>query len=83
MVSAIAMEERSMPDQPDKLEPIAVTGYALKFPGDAICPDSFWRMMEERVCASSDFPKDRLNVDAFHSEDTRKQGTVSFHGGVD
>ena len=60
----------------DVLEPIAVVGLSLKFPDDAISVESFWNMLIEGRCASEDFPKDRLNLNAFYDPNPDKQGTV-------
>lgn len=59
------------------LEPIAVVGFSLKFPQDAVSADGFWKMMEEKRCAMTGWPKDRLNIDAFHHPDKNKSNTVS------
>ena len=60
----------------DKLEPIAVVGLALKFPGDATSPEAFWSMIMEKKCASKDYPPDRMNVDAFYHPDFKKPNKV-------
>ena len=59
-----------------KVEPIAVTGFALKYPQDAISADSFWQMLCEGRDATSDFPTDRLNIDAFYDPDTSRHNMV-------
>ena len=61
-------------DEP--LEPIAIVGLAFQFPGGIVTEDAFWDMMTERKCLSSDFPADRINIDAFYSEDDKKKNTV-------
>lgn len=45
---------------------IAVCGLALKFPQDASSEKGFWAMLLEKRSAMTEFPPDRLNVDAFH-----------------
>jgi hypothetical protein len=62
----------------DKLEPIAVVGLALKFPGDATSPEAFWSMMMGKNCASKDYPPDRMNVDAFYHPDLKKPNRVDL-----
>ena len=61
----------------DNLESIAVIGFSLTFPDDATSPDSFWAMLMEGRCASRDFPKDRVNLEAFYDSQTEKLGSVS------
>ncbi|PQE15861.1 polyketide synthase protein [Rutstroemia sp. NJR-2017a BBW] len=56
------------------LEPLAIVGFSHKFPEDATTAEAFWNMLEEGRCVSSEFPKDRMNIDAFYHAD-EKQGT--------
>ena len=51
-------------------EAVAVIGFALKFPGDADSPASFWSMLEDGKSAMSDWPEDRLTMEAFHHRDS-------------
>lgn len=67
----------------DLLEPIAVVGFSLKFPDDATSAESFWNMLIEGRCASEEFPKDRLNLDAFYDPNPDRQGTVRPHRALD
>lgn len=61
----------------DLLEPIAVVGLALRFPQDARNVDGFWDMLMRGKCASTEFPPDRLNVDAFHRPGSTEYNSVS------
>lgn len=47
----------------DKLEPIAIVGINLKFPSDAVSPDSFWKMLYAGRSVSGKVPAERFNVD--------------------
>ncbi|KAL9581646.1 MAG: hypothetical protein Q9212_003778, partial [Teloschistes hypoglaucus] len=58
---------------PTSADPIAIIGMSLKFPGKAVDCDSFWKMLLEKHCASTEFPKDRLNIDAFYHPDPKRQ----------
>jgi acyl transferase domain-containing protein len=60
----------------DKLEPIAVIGFGLKFPQDADNPENFWKMLVEGRSAMTDVPKDRWNIEAFHHPDPDRHDTV-------
>lgn len=71
------------------VEPIAIIGMSLKFPGKAVDCDSFWKMLLERHCASTDYPKDRMNIDAFYHPDPKMQNkarhqctTTSFRNAI-
>lgn len=60
----------------DRLEPIAVIGFSLEFPQEATSPENFWKMLTEKRCAMTDWPKDRMNVDAFYHADSNRTDTV-------
>lgn len=60
----------------NKLEPVAVVGFSLKFPQDGVSADSFWEMLIEKRCAMTEFPKDRINLNAFYHPDTDRNDTV-------
>ena len=51
--------------------PIAVIGFSLKFPGDADSSEAFWRMLEEKKCAMTEWPADRVNMEAFTHRDSK------------
>ena len=68
--------EEGKPFQDKRLEPIAVVGFSLKFPQEAATSEGFWRLMTERRCAMTDWPKERLNVDAFYHPDNGRPDTV-------
>lgn len=60
----------------DKLEPVAVIGFSLKFPQDATSPDLFWRLLDEKRCAMTEWPSDRINLDAFYHPDNNRNDTA-------
>ncbi|OHF03816.1 KR domain-containing protein [Colletotrichum orchidophilum] len=53
----------------DQIQPIAIVGLNLKFPGDATSVESFWEILEKARNASSKVPSSRFNVDAFYHPD--------------
>ncbi|ERF71956.1 hypothetical protein EPUS_06515 [Endocarpon pusillum Z07020] len=61
--------------------PIAVVGYDFEFPQEATSTESFWQMLCEGRCASTEFPKDRINIDAFYHPDRSRNSTVAARGG--
>jgi hypothetical protein len=74
---ALSSPELDLGDMEDDiLEPIAIIGMSLKFPQDATSPESFWKMMEEKRCAMTEWPEDRLNIDAFYHPDKNKNYSV-------
>jgi acyl transferase domain-containing protein len=58
-------------------EPVAIVGFAFQFPQGAVDEETFWEKLMNRECTSTEFPKDRINVKAFHSSEVGSQGTVS------
>jgi hypothetical protein len=59
------------------VEPIAIIGLAFQFPQGAVTEDAFWDMLVNHRNTSTEYPKDRLNIDAFYSKDPKKRNTVS------
>jgi acyl transferase domain-containing protein len=57
-------------------DPVVVCGFAVKFPGDASNSEAFWKMMLEKQCASSEFPRQRVNIDGFYQKDSNRLNTV-------
>ncbi|RDL41699.1 uncharacterized protein BP5553_01678 [Venustampulla echinocandica] len=64
----------------DALEPLAIVGFSLKFPQDATTAESFWSMLLEGRNVSTEFPSDRMNIDAHHDPIGDRQGTPSMRG---
>ncbi|KAI9692404.1 MAG: Type I Iterative PKS [Bathelium mastoideum] len=62
-------------------EPLAVTGFAFKLPAEATSVEDFWRILLEKRCVMTEFPPDRVNIDAFYHPDTTRPDTVPFRGG--
>ena len=62
----------------DRLMPIAIVGFSLKFPQDAISPDAFWKMLTEKRCAMTDLPTDRVLLDGFYNPDGNRRDTVGL-----
>ena len=60
----------------DKLEPIAVIGFAARLPGDASSAKAFWQMLSEGRSARTKIPHDRFNIDAFYHPDNERIDTV-------
>ncbi|RAL08511.1 polyketide synthase [Aspergillus homomorphus CBS 101889] len=68
-------------EKEDRLEPIAIVGYAYRFPGEAVTDDGFWRMMMEKRCVASEAPADRINSAGWCHPDKRRIGQYSARGG--
>ncbi|KAK3937382.1 beta-ketoacyl synthase [Diplogelasinospora grovesii] len=61
--------------------PIATVGLAFEFPQDATSEESFWEMICEGRSASTEFPPDRLNIDAFYHPDENRPSSLLLRGG--
>ncbi|KAF2264111.1 ketoacyl-synt-domain-containing protein [Lojkania enalia] len=61
-------------------EPIAIIGFAFKFPQEADTPEGFWKMLLEKRCVMTDFPEDRMSVKG-HYRKEKKQTTLQLKGG--
>ena len=77
---SIKSSERKLEDPKslhgEPYESLAVVGLAIKFPQEATSVEKFWRMLLEKRCAMTEWPTDRLNIDAFHHPDPSRRGTV-------
>jgi hypothetical protein len=60
----------------DKIEPIAVIGFDLRFPQDASSAESFWQLLVEARSTMTEVPANRYNVRAFYHPDHKHGGTV-------
>jgi len=62
------------------VEPIAVVGFALKFPQQASTPTAFWDLLIRGGSARTEVPVDRYNAEAFYRVGGNgvKTGTVSL-----
>lgn len=59
------------------LEPIAVVGMSYVFPDGACSDNAFWDMLMEKRNAATEFPKDRMNIDAFYSADSGRHNRIA------
>lgn len=61
----------------DVLQSIAVVGFSFEFPQNTRSAQSLWKTLEEKKCLVSEWPKDRLNLDAFYDPNVERRDTVS------
>ena len=59
------------------MEDIAIIGFSLRLPQDAVSPESFWNMLVEGRSAATEVPKSRFNINAFYHPDPDRLGSVS------
>ncbi|KAI0553284.1 lovastatin nonaketide synthase [Xylaria curta] len=61
--------------------PLAIVGMAFNFPQDATSQESFWEMIRQGRCASTEFPPDRLAIDSFYHPDDKRASSLPLRGG--
>ncbi|MFL1434206.1 SDR family NAD(P)-dependent oxidoreductase, partial [Nocardiopsis protaetiae] len=90
--TAPAVREPSRPQAPERTaapapavedDPIAITAMACRLPGGASSPEALWRLVEEGVDATGDFPDNRFwDLDAlYHPEPGTPGRTYTRRGG--
>lgn len=57
-------------------EPIAIVGMGCRFPGGADDPVAFWRLLQRKADAITEVPKDRWDIERFHSSDLAAPGKM-------
>ena len=62
----------------DAIEPMAIIGMAVRYPGDASTVSGFWDMISRGRTAHSEVPRDRWNVDTWYHPNPDRKGTVGF-----
>lgn len=63
----------------DKLEAIAVVGFSVKFPQEAVTAEGFWQLLVDGRSAMTEIPEDRFNIDAFYHPNENRLDTVCMH----
>ncbi len=69
--------EAAFPLARRNMEDIAIVGFSLRFPQDAVSPESFWNMLAEGRSAATEVPESRFNINAFYHPDPDRLGSVS------
>jgi hypothetical protein len=60
------------------MEPIAIVGMAMRFPGGAHSSQEFWEMLKEGRDGWAPIPKHRYNIDGYYHPDNARAGSVGF-----
>ena len=64
------------------MEDVAIVGFSLRFPQDAVSPESFWNMLVEGRSAATEVPGSRFNINAFYHPDPDRLGSVSAYTSI-
>ncbi|KAI1288881.1 lovastatin nonaketide synthase [Xylaria venustula] len=65
----------------EDLIPLAIIGMAFDFPQDVTSVEKFWDVLSQGRSTSSEFPPDRLNIDAFYHPGENRPSTLPLRGG--
>ncbi|CAG9952668.1 unnamed protein product [Clonostachys rosea f. rosea IK726] len=65
----------------DKMEPIAVIGFSMRFPENATTPEGFWEILQNGRSVMTEVPPDRFKVDGFYDSDASRPDTINARGG--
>ncbi|KAI1176830.1 hypothetical protein F4777DRAFT_233829 [Nemania sp. FL0916] len=69
-------------DSPTTSEPFAIVGMAFKMPQEAIDESSFWSVLKDRKNLMTNWPENRVTLDAFYEAGTEaKPNMLSGPGG--
>lgn len=74
----VPVHEDSISHEVHELKPIAIIGFSLKFPQEATSAEGFWKMLTEKRCCMTEFPRDRANIEAFYHPDSDRLDTVKY-----
>src|SRR5581483_7904602 len=70
------MEAKLEAQKRSQREPIAIVGVGCRFPGGAIDPDAFWRVLREGVDTVTEIPRDRFDVEAYNDPNPDAAGKM-------
>ncbi|NMO16396.1 type I polyketide synthase [Pyxidicoccus fallax] len=63
-------------------EPIAIVGMGCRFPGGISDPESFWRLLDNGIDATTEVPRTRWDVDALYDPNPDAPGKVTTRSGA-
>ena len=72
-----SVEEGSV--SPNAVEPIAIVGFATRFPQQATSTEGLWETLLQARSTWSPIPEERFNAAAFYHPDPEHGGTVSLY----
>jgi acyl transferase domain-containing protein/acyl carrier protein len=76
------MQEKLARAERAQREPIAVVGMALRFPGGATDPESFWKILMDGIDVVTEVPPGRWDVDEFYDPDPDTVGKTYSRWGA-
>ena len=80
-VALEAMQAKIAQLEGARREPLAIIGLGCRFPGGAVDPESFWRLLHDGVDAVREVPRDRWDADALYDPDPAAPGKIATRCG--
>ncbi|PMD26969.1 ketoacyl-synt-domain-containing protein [Hyaloscypha hepaticicola] len=71
----------SLPKETEAMEPIAIVGMAMRFPGASHSSEQFWQMLSEGRSAHKKIPKERFDIEGYYHPDAARAGSINVKGG--
>ncbi|KAK5988235.1 Compactin diketide synthase mlcB [Cladobotryum mycophilum] len=62
------------------MEPIAIVGFSFKMPQGIIDETSLWETLEHQKSVMTEWPQDRLTIDSFHDDGSKKLNMIAARG---
>ncbi|KAI0199868.1 hypothetical protein F4808DRAFT_471302 [Astrocystis sublimbata] len=62
-------------------DPVAVIGFGIRFPGEAVNEGAFWEIIEEGRSTMTDVPASRYNINGFYDQNRSNGNSLSCRGG--
>jgi myxalamid-type polyketide synthase MxaE and MxaD len=75
------MQNKLIAAEEARHEPIAITGMACRFPGEANSPQEFWQLLKEGRDAIVEIPPERWPVDEYYDPDPTAAGKIATRWG--
>ncbi|CAN8097860.1 unnamed protein product [Discula destructiva] len=73
-----SLSDRRLEDDP--LEPLAIVGFSFKYPQDADTTEGLWTILKEKRDVMTEWPKDRINLEAFFYKDEGQEQNKFVRG---
>src|ERR1700730_5070996 len=81
-VALEAMQAKIAQLEGARREPLAIIGLGCRFPGGAVDPESFWRLLDDGVYAVREGPRDRWDANALYDPDPAAPGKTASRCGA-
>jgi acyl transferase domain-containing protein len=59
-------------------DPVVVTGFAFRFPGDAVSEEAFWDIIAKGQSTMTEVPESRYNINGFYRNNQSTRDSVSY-----